>query len=239
MYNDNNRLINQNLNEAKNNRPNWEILFFGYSQKYILEIQAACKSPFYFLKARLFHINPDSLKLKDKPVREEKGEVIISSGMQHLPFLDHSLDGLIIFLHLSLFQTRNSRKKEKVIRIFSEIRRILTKDGRVLIFLENRPLAYFLKRHPLKIMFSILKSNCFVQPEVYWPYRDLSHFRRLIPMNAKNVERYFIKDITILNQSKGNMITFFKYLLLTVLLKIKVFEYILPKGYFIFLSPRT
>jgi len=69
-------------------------------------------------------------------------------------------------------------------------------------------------------------------PEIYWPYRSLKNVKRLIPLGSLWVERYIIRNMTILH-SEGNLLAWLKYLGMMILSYLNLFGKIIPQGYLI------
>jgi hypothetical protein len=222
--------------KQRKRRQDWPILFFSNIHERIIEISSPPDLPPSSFRACLLPIDPDFLRMNESSMRDWEGAVLIQRKMDVLPFLNQSLDGIIILLSPEIRGMGKERDEDGLRRMLSEAKRTLKRKGRILIFLKNKPLACFTKRHPLKIVLKILKEMGCESPEVLWPYRNLKNVKRLILLMSTNVERHCIHELTILKRSEGNLVSFLKYFYLMGLSQLGIFSFMVPRGYLIITS---
>ena len=203
----------------------WPILFFSNPDERVLEIGCSLEISPRSFRTRLIRIDPDYRRLKDSAIRDGENAISIQGGIDVLPFLDQSLDGVIIL-------ESSGENEETLRRMLSEVKRILKENGQLLIFFKPQPFTLLAKSKSLMRLFKLLNIYGYSHPEIYWPYRSLRNVKRLIPLGSSSVERYIIRELTILH-SEVNLLTWLKYLGMMILSYLNLFGKIIPQGYLI------
>jgi len=212
--------------KQKKRSQDWPILFFSNPDERVLEIGCSLEISPRSFRTRLIRIDPDYRRLKDSAIRDGENAISIQGGIDVLPFLDQSLDGVIIL-------ESSAENEETLRRMLSEVKRILKENGELLIFFKPQPFTLLAKSKSLRRLFNLLNMLGYSHPEIYWPYRSLKNVKRLIPLNSPHVEQYIIRDLTILH-SQGNPLDYLKYLWIMILSRLNLYSKIIPQGYLIF-----
>jgi len=113
------------------------------------------------------------------------------------------------------------------------VKRVLKENGQCLIFLKNNFSPARWISNTLDKFLNILYVLGYSYTETYWPYRSLRNVKRLIPLGSPSVERYIIRELTILH-SEVNLLAWLKYLGMMILSYLNLFGKIIPQGYLIF-----
>ena len=212
--------------KQKKRRLDWPVVFFSNPDETILEIGCHPDLASPSFRGHCLRLDPAQSRRKGLAPGDGENVISVSGRTDLLPFPDHTFDGVIIL-------ESPGQDSETLKRTLAEVKRVLKENGQCLIFLKNISPPALLIRNPLDKFINILYLLGFSYTEIYWPYRSLRDVKRLIPLGSSCVERYIIRDLTILH-SEGNLLDWLKYLGMMILSCLNLFGKIIPQGYLLF-----
>jgi SAM-dependent methyltransferase len=200
--------------KQKKRRLDWPAVFFSNPDETILEI--GCHR---------LRLDPEQSSRKGLSPGYDENVISVSGRADLLPFPDQAFDGVIIL-------ESPGQDSETLKRTLAEVKRVLKENGQCLIFLKNNFSPVLWISNPLDKLINILYLLGFSYTEIYWPYRSLRNVKRLIPLGSPSVERYIIRNMTILH-SEENLRAWLQYLGMMILSCLNLFGKIIPQGYLI------
>jgi SAM-dependent methyltransferase len=212
--------------KQKKRRLDWPAVFFSNPDETILEIGCHPDLASPSFRGHRLRLDPEQSSRKGLSPGYDENVISVSGRMDLLPFPDRSFDGVIILECLE-------QDSETTRRMLFEVKRVLKENGQCLIFLKNNFSPVLWISNPLDKLINILYLLGFSYTEIYWPYRSLRNVKRLIPLGSPSVERYIIRELTILH-SEVNLLAWLKYLGMMILSYLNLFGKIIPQGYLIF-----
>jgi SAM-dependent methyltransferase len=211
--------------KERKRRLDWPTVFFSNPDETILEIGCHPDLASPSFRGRFLRLDSEQSRRKGPSQRDGENVISVSGRADLLPFPDQSFDGVIIL-------ESPAQDSETLKRTLAEVKRVLKENGQCLIFLKNNfPLALWIS-NPLDKFLNILYLLGFSYTEIYWPYRSLRNVKRLIPLGSPSVERYIIRELTILH-SEENLLAWLQYLGMMILSCLNLFGKIIPQGYLI------